>query len=102
MGGVAFATLGVAASTFVSRIESAPALTNLVLWPLVFVSGAFTDIPSGSPLHTVAIALPLRHFFDAMNDAFGGRGFEWGGLAVMAGWGLAGAVLAAIRWPRRS
>lgn len=102
VGGTAFVTLGVAASTFVRRAEAAPALTNLLLWPLAFVSGAFTDIPSGSLMHRVALALPLRHLLDAMNDATGGRGVEWGGLAVVAGWGAVGAAVAAARWPRRA
>ncbi|HKE74086.1 MAG TPA: ABC transporter permease [Acidimicrobiales bacterium] len=102
VGGTSFAALGVLVSTLVPRVESAPAVTNLVLWPLAVLSGVFTAVPTGSLMYRIAMVLPLRHLMDAMNDAFGGRGFEWGGLAVVAAWGVGAATLTAARRPGRT
>ena len=51
VGAAAFVTLGVAASTFVTRVEAAPAVTNLVLWPTAFLSGTFAYVEPGTVLH---------------------------------------------------
>ena len=50
---------------------------------------------------------PVRHFFEAFFAAWDplttGAGFEWGHLAIVAGWGLVGLVLAIrfFRWTPR-
>ena len=102
VGAAAFVALGVAASTFVTRVEAAPAVTNLVLWPMAFVSGTFAYVEQGTVLHRIGTFLPLRHLQDATVAAFHGRGVEWGGLVVVAVWGLVGVVVAGLRWPRRA
>ncbi|MFE9097973.1 ABC transporter permease [Streptomyces sp. NPDC007264] len=72
---------------------------------LFFVSGNFfpgKDLPVA--MRGVADLLPVRHFFLAMLTAFDphttGAGFEWGHLAVLGIWAVAGAVLAVVffRW----
>ena len=62
---------------------------------------------SESVLH-VADLFPVRHFFEAFFAAWepgtAGAGFQWLDLAVVAGWGIAGFLIAlrAFRWTPRS
>ena len=108
VGSASFCALGVALTTIIPSRESAPAITNMIVFPLYFLSGVFipeSEIPSGV-LH-VADAFPVRHLFDALltgfNPATGGAGFELGNLAVVAAWGLAGLTIAVsrFRWEPR-
>ncbi len=108
VGSASFCALGVAMTTIIPSREAAPAITNLIVFPLYFLSGVFIpegEIPSGA-LH-VADAFPIRHLFDALlagfDPATGGAGFELGQLAVVAAWGVFGFVVALrrFRWEPR-
>jgi ABC-2 type transport system permease protein len=109
VGSASFCALGVALATVIPSREAAPAITNLVVFPLYFLSGVFipqSEIPSGV-LH-VADAFPIRHLFEALlagfDPATGGATFELGQLAAVAAWGVLGFVVAVrrFRWePRR-
>ena len=109
VGSASFCALGVALTTIIPSREAAPAITNLVVFPLYFLSGVFipeSEIPNGV-LH-VADVFPIRHLFDALlagfDPATGSAGYELGQLAVVAAWGLLGFVVALrrFRWePRR-
>jgi ABC-2 type transport system permease protein len=109
VGAFAFSALGFALTAAIPSEDASPAITNAVLLPLYFVSGVFvpdTELPAG--VLSVADAFPVRHFFLAFFEGFDpnttGAGFEWGHLAVMALWGVAGLVVAArfFSWtPRR-
>ena len=108
VGSASFCALGVALTTIIPSREAAPAITNLVVFPLYFLSGVFipeSEIPNGV-LH-VADAFPVRHLFDALlagfDPATASAGFELGHLAVVAAWGLAGLVIASrrFRWEPR-
>jgi len=108
VGSASFCALGVALTTIIPSRESAPAITNMIVFPLYFVSGVFipeSEIPSGV-LH-VADVFPVRHLFDALLTGFdpatAGAGFQLGNLAVVAAWGLAGLALAVrrFRWEPR-
>jgi ABC-2 type transport system permease protein len=109
VGSASFCALGVALTTIIPSREAAPAITNLVVFPLYFLSGVFipeSEIPTGV-LH-VADVFPIRHLFDALlagfDPATGSAGYELGQLAVVAAWGLLGFVVALrrFRWePRR-
>ena len=94
------AALGVAVATFVRRPENGPAATNLLLWPVAFISGSFTFVPEGSMLHRIAQLLPVRHLNDAALAAThpGGATVEWGALAMVAGWGLIGVAVSVRRF----
>jgi ABC-2 type transport system permease protein len=103
VGSASFCALGVALTTIIPSREAAPAITNLVVFPLYFLSGVFipeSEIPGGV-LH-VADVFPVRHFFDALlagfDPATAGAGFELGHLAVVAAWGLAGLAIASRRF----
>ena len=108
VGSASFCALGLALTTIIPSREAASAITNLVVFPLYFLSGVFipeSEIPSGV-LH-VADAFPIRHLFDALlagfDPATGGAGFELGNLVVVAAWGLFGFVVALrrFRWEPR-
>ncbi len=109
IGAASFCCLGIALTAAIPNEDAAPAITNVSVLPLYFLSGVFipeTEIPDGV-LH-VASLFPVRHFFEAFFAAWDpatvGSGFEWGHLAVVAGWGLAGLALAIrfFRWTPRS
>jgi ABC-2 type transport system permease protein len=103
VGSASFCALGMALTALIPSREAAPAITNLVVFPLYFLSGVFipqSEIPTGV-LH-VADLFPIRHLFDALltgfNPATGGAGFELGNLAVVAAWGLLGLAVALRRF----
>jgi len=98
VGTFAFCSLGLALSCAIPSEEASPPITNFVVLPLYFVSGVFvpeSEIPTGV-LH-IADVFPIRHFFEAFLTAFDplttGTGFEWGDLAIVAIWGLAGIAI---------
>jgi ABC-2 type transport system permease protein len=109
VGAASFACLGFAMTAIIPTEDAAPAITNAISLPLYFISGIFipeSEIPEG--VLDVADAFPFRHFFEAFFNAFDpattGAGFAWGNLVVVAGWGLAGLLVAArfFRWTPRS
>lgn len=104
-------TLGVAAATFcavglaltglIPNAEAAPAVTNGVIFPVLFISNVFIrmdDPPAW--MATISSLFPVRHFADAMAFLYDprttGSGLSGSDLPVMAAWGVA-ALLVAIR-----
>lgn len=103
VGAASFAALGIALTAVIPSREAATPITNLIVFPLYFISGVFipeSEIPNG--VLSVADAFPVRHLFEALLAGFtgAGSGFEWGDLAIVAAWGFAGLVLAVryFRW----
>ena len=105
VGAASFCCLGIALTAVIPNEDAAPAITNVSVLPLEFLSGVLipeSEIPEGV-LH-FADLFPVRHFFQAFfaawDPATTGSGFEWGHLAILAAWGLAGLVLAIrfFRW----
>jgi ABC-2 type transport system permease protein len=102
LGVVCFAALGVAFSHVIPNEDAAPAYTNAVFLPLIFISGVFysaDELPEA--LRTIAEALPLKHLIDGLSEAIVGGGGDVGTAAiVVAGWALAAIVLAVrfFRW----
>jgi ABC-2 type transport system permease protein len=109
VGAFTFSCLGFALTAAIPSEDAAPPMTNAILLPLYFLSGVFipdTQIPEG--ILTVADVFPIRQFFLAFFEGFDpatvGAGFEWGHLAILGLWGVAGLLLAMryFRWaPRR-
>lgn len=104
LGASAFAVLGVGISGLVRRAEGASAVITALYLPLSFVSGAFfsqENFPDW--LKAIADVLPLTYFIDLMGAVML-RGVEiWDrptDVAVIAVWGLVGAILARrfFRW----
>ena len=105
IGAASFSALGIALTAIIPSEEAAPAITNVVIFPLYFLSGVLipeTEIPD--TVLNISNVFPIRHFFEAFfaswNPATSGGGFEWGDLAIVAAWGAAGLVLAVryFRW----
>jgi ABC-2 type transport system permease protein len=109
VGAAAFSCLGIAITAAIPSQDAAAPVTNVAVLPLYFLSGVFipeSEIPSGV-LH-VADVFPIRHFFEAFFAAWDpstvGAGFEWGHLALVGLWGLAGLGIAVrtFRWTPRA
>ena len=102
LGVVCFASLGVAFSHAIPNEEAAPAYTNAIFLPLIFISGVFysaDDLPTA--LNAIAEALPLKHLVDGLSEAIVGGGGDVGAAAaVVAVWAAAGLFLAVrfFRW----
>jgi ABC-2 type transport system permease protein len=102
LGVVCFASLGIAFSHAIPNEDAAPAYTNAVFLPLIFISGVFyssDELPDA--LKVIAEVLPLKHLIDGLSEAIvGGGGDAAGAAAVVAAWAVAGVVLAVrfFRW----
>jgi ABC-2 type transport system permease protein len=102
LGVVCFASLGVAFSHAIPNEDAAPAYTNAVFLPLIFISGVFyseDELPQA--LKAVAEVLPLKHLIDGLSQAIvGGGGDAAAAAAVVGAWAIGGIGLAVryFRW----
>jgi ABC-2 type transport system permease protein len=104
LGAASFCALGVAVASVISNAEAAPAVAQLVLFPLMFISGTYMPIHSAL-LDRVSDWLPVRPFNEALTGPFAQHtGAHWGQLAVLAAWGGLGAIVAIrrFRWNPRA
>jgi ABC-2 type transport system permease protein len=98
LGAVCFCALGVAVASVIANAEAAPAVAQLVLFPLLFISGTYTPIHSAA-LNRVAGWFPVRPFNEALTGLFTGHaGADWRQLGVVAAWGAVGAIVAVRRF----
>jgi ABC-2 type transport system permease protein len=104
VGVACFASLGVAFSHVIPNFEAAPAYTNIVFLPVIFISGVFYDVNQVPQfMHDIANALPLVHVINGFKGAFvTGTGLDdlLSDLAVLLLWtalGVWGAVRG-FRW----
>ena len=103
LGAASFCALGVAVASVITNAEAAPAVAQLVLFPLLFVSGTYLPIHS-QLLNRIAGWLPVRPFNEALTGPFAQHtGADWRHLAVLAAWGGIGAIVAIrrFRWDPR-
>lgn len=109
VGAAAFCALGLAVTVIVPDADAAPAVVNVFIFPLLFISDIFIPLDQAPGwLSDVASIFPIKRFSNAMLTAFNpfttGSGFQWDDLAVMAGWGVLGVLVALrfFRWePKR-
>ncbi|HEX5375171.1 MAG TPA: ABC transporter permease [Solirubrobacterales bacterium] len=107
VGAAAFCCLGIALTAAIPSQDAAAPIVNALLLPLYFLSGVFIpedELPQG--VTDFASHFPVRDFFQAFFDAYipgGADGLDWGNLAVVAIWGVAGLLLAIryFRWAPR-
>jgi ABC-2 type transport system permease protein len=103
LGAASFCALGVAVASVIANADAAPAVTQLVLFPLLFLSGTY--MPISSPLiDRVTGWLPIRPFNEALTGPLSRHaGADWRHLAVLAAWGAIGAIVAVrrFRWDPR-
>jgi ABC-2 type transport system permease protein len=103
LGAASFCALGVGVASLIRNSEAAPSVVQLVLFPLVFISGTYLPIHS-AVLNRIAGALPVRPFNQALLGPFAQHtGLDWKNLGVLAAWGAAGAFVAIrrFRWTPR-
>ncbi len=104
-GVAAFACLAFAVTAFVPSVDAAAPIVNVIVLPLLFISGIFIpndELPAG--MQQVADIFPIKHLFNALLTGFDpatqGSGVSPDDLAVIAAWGLFGLVIALrfFRW----
>lgn len=98
VGVATLAALGVAFSHVIPNFDAAPAYTNIVFLPVIFISGVFYDVDTAPQFLTdIARILPLTHVIDGFSAAMvtgAPLSDHLGDLAVVAAWGLFGAIFA--------
>jgi ABC-2 type transport system permease protein len=103
LGAASFCSLGVAVASVISNADAAPAVAQIVLFPLLFLSGTY--MPISSPLlNRITGWLPVRPFNEALTGPLSRHaGIDWSQLAVLAAWGLVGTAVAVrrFRWNPR-
>jgi ABC-2 type transport system permease protein len=103
VGAAVFCCLAFALSCLIRNVDAAqPVILGIVL-PLCFISGVFipiSELPAWLarigyvfPVHPLAAAL-----LEAYNPHTAGSGLNWGYLAILAAWGVAGLVIAVRRF----
>jgi ABC-2 type transport system permease protein len=106
-GVICLASLGVAYSHVIPNFDAAPAYSNIVFLPVIFISGVFYDTKDAPQfLRDIAQILPLTHIIDGLSGALvTGRSLadNAGGLAVVAAWAALGIFFAVrgFRWDTR-
>jgi ABC-2 type transport system permease protein len=99
IGAFAFASIGFALTAVIPSEDAAPAITNVAVLPLYFLSGIFipeTEIPDA--VLDIAALFPIRNFFEAifagLSPGASGTALAWGHLGVVALWGIGGLAVA--------
>ena len=99
VGAAAFSALGLALASLTPNAEAAPAVANATILPVLFISDVFVRLDD--PPKWLAILgdiFPVKHLSQASQAAFSpfqtGSGFEWLDLAIVATWGIGGAIIA--------
>jgi ABC-2 type transport system permease protein len=100
-GAAAFAGLGIGTAALIRSAEGASAVVNFILLPMAFLSGSFGGRDYPSVLEAIANVLPLKYFVDLLRDVYLDHESAWsnpGALAVVAAWGLGGALVGVRRF----
>jgi ABC-type multidrug transport system permease subunit len=102
LGTGCFMAFGFALSGFAETSEGYAAISNLVFFPLMLLSGVYFTLDSAPAWlqHTVAL-MPLAPFLRALRAVFNdgaGLAGHGAGLALVGGWGLAAFLLALRRF----
>ena len=98
LGAAGFCALGVAVASLIRNSEAAPPVVQLILFPLVFMSGTYMPIHPAM-LNRISGALPVRPFNEALLGPFAQHtGFGWKNLGVLLAWGAVGALVAVRRF----
>jgi ABC-2 type transport system permease protein len=103
IGAAAFCCLGFAAATLIRNVDAVQPVIWATVLPLCFISGIFipmsvlpawlADIGYVFPVHPLVAAL-----LEAYNPYTTGSGLNWGYLAILAAWGVAGLIIAVLRF----
>jgi len=102
LGVACFAGMGIGGAALIRSADGASAVVNVVLLPMAFLSGSFgpnRNLPGF--LHAISDVLPLTYFLHVVNGVYldGDSLFaDPKALAIVAGWGAAGVVVALRRF----
>lgn len=101
VGAAAFCALGFAVSPAIPSADAALPIVNVIILPLLFLSGVFIPLGNNPPAWMLWVGriFPVRHFLSGMQAGFLGGPFSWTDVLIVAAWGVAG-VLVAIRFFR--
>jgi ABC-2 type transport system permease protein len=101
-GAAAFAAIGVAAASLIRSAEGSSAVVNFILLPMAFLTGSFGPTRHyPSFLRAIGDVLPLKYFIEIMNAVYLRYDALWtkpAAIAVLAGWGATGLVVAALKF----
>jgi ABC-2 type transport system permease protein len=98
LGAASFCSLGVAAASVISNADAAPAVAQLVMFPLLFLSGTYMPITS-KWLTQITGWLPVRPFNEALTGPLSRHaGLNWHQLEILALWGVIGIAVAIRRF----
>jgi ABC-2 type transport system permease protein len=106
LGAITFASLGVAITAVIPNADAAPAIINIVVLPLVFLSGTFFPIGSRT-VDNISNLFPVRPFQQALFDSFDPTHAVAHpaprSLLTLGLWAVLGVLIAArtFRWDRR-
>jgi ABC-2 type transport system permease protein len=104
LGAGAFAAMGIGFSTLIRSAEGSSAAVNVVLLPMAFLSGGFGPTAHyPKVLQAIAAVLPMKYFIEIVYAIYLHGERLWskpGAIAVLAAWGLGGAIvsLRRFRW----
>ena len=98
LGTACFTTLGIGIVRYINNADAAPAVVNIAILPLTFISGVwFNTDHIGAGLRHIAAVFPIRAFAAAMQYAFDprthGPGIEGSDLLNLAIWFAVGVAL---------
>ena len=90
VGVATFACLGIAFAQLIPNFDAAPAYTNAVFLPAIFISGVFYSTEKmPRALEIIADVLPLKHVIDGLHAAIvtgSGIGPTLDSLAILLAW----------------
>jgi len=107
LGAAAFAALGLAITGFIRSLEGSSAVLNVIVLPMAFLTGSFGPTRHyPKVLRAIGDVLPLKPLLDLINGIYLHGQQLWDkptAVAVLAGWGLFGMVVAlrTFRWVPR-
>jgi len=98
LGSVCFTTLGLAVTAIIPNADAAPAIVNVIVLPLTFISGIWMVLATAPAwLTTVARFFPVKALADGLQHAFDpattGNGIVMGDLRSLAIWTAVGVIL---------
>lgn len=101
LGGLSFGALGVAMSTFIPNQQAAGPIISTVFFVLLFLSGLWFPLKSGSALAKISTFFPIRHFITAVFRTFshpGASAWAANDMLIVVIWGAVAAVVALRRF----
>jgi ABC-2 type transport system permease protein len=102
LGAAAFAAMGLGFASVLRSAEGSSAAVNVVLLPMAFLSGGFGPTAHyPRVLRAIGEVLPMKYFVQMVYAIYLHGDRVWskpGAIAVLAAWGLAGAVVAVRRF----